>query len=548
MGSSGGGDSTQFKAQGAPPGFDYSTAMGLQQLAVGGDIQGYALSDQDFANRYPALQSAYNQYQAMLNQQVPGVAGAQAGTGQIMQGLGGNILGRLGTDTTSDINALRGQAGTVASAAQPLFNIGATQAGMGQPIYNLGQAQAGYAQLISQLGASQAGLAQPLVNLGGQISGIGGQINRMGGQMAGMAATPYAVGQQLLQEPIDPQTQQQMMRAGLTSAAGSLGAASLGQGMAGQAAAARQLGLNTLQYGQAMRGEAMQDIGQAASILGQAGQLRGLGGQTMGLGGQTMGLGGQQLTAGGQLYGLGAGQLGAGAQTMGLGSAVLGQGAQTYGLGANAAAQAGGLYGSAQNMQEQMGMNTAQMAGIYGGLQAQQANQFTQNMANAYNMFQKRPFGLGGANLAQSELGQAGAYNSFQQANYATMNGIAFNQAQMAAQQQQLGAQQSAGMMSAGVGAAGAVASASAAAAAITCWVARECLGTADSRWKAFRLWLLNFAPRFLRSIYLRHGQAFAAFVSTQPLLKKSIRVLMLGVLRTQKRRTRLLALNLLFS
>ena len=361
------------------------------------------------------------------------------------------------------------------------------------------------------------------------------------GRMAGMAATPYAMGQQLLQEPIDPVTQQQMMRAGLGSAAGALGAQSLGQGMAGQAAAARQLGLNTLQYGQAMRGEAMQDIGQAASILGQAGQLRGLGGQTIGLGGQ-------QLTAGGQLYGLGAGQLGAGAQTMGLGSNVLGQGAASYGAGANAAAQAAGLYGTAQNMQEQMAMNTAQMAGVYGGLQQQQANQFAANMGQAYNMFQKRPFGLGGTNLAQAELGQAGAYNSFQQANYATMNGIAFNQAQMAAQQNQLQAQQSAGMMSAGVGAAGAVASAASAAAAITCWVARECLGTADSRWQQFRIWLLNFAPRSFRSVYLRHGQAFAGFVSRQPILKAFIRKLMLGILQTQKRRTRLLALSLVFS
>ena len=56
----GGGGGSQFKAQGAPPGFDYNTAMGLQQLAIGGDIQSYALSDMDFANRYPALQGAYN--------------------------------------------------------------------------------------------------------------------------------------------------------------------------------------------------------------------------------------------------------------------------------------------------------------------------------------------------------------------------------------------------------------------------------------------------------------------------------------------------------
>ena len=519
MGGGGGGGSTQFKAQGAPPGFDYGTAMGLQQLAIGGDIQSYALSDMDFANRYPALQGAYNQYQAMLNQQVPDIASAQAGQGQIMQGLGGNILGRLGTQTTSDINALRAQAGTVASAAQPLFNLGATQAGMAQPVYNLGQAQAGYSDPIAQLGASQAGLAQPLIN-------IGGQINRMGGQMAGMAATPYAMGQQLLQEPIDPQAQQQMMKAGLTSAAGALGAQSLGQGMAGQAAAARQLGLNTLQYGQAMRGEAMQDIGQAASILGQAGQLRGLGGQTMGLGGQ-------QLTQGGQLYGLGAGQLGAGAQTMGLGSSILGQAGQNYQAGAGTAAQAGGLYGSAQNMQEQYGMNTAQMAAIYGGLQSQQAQQFAQNMGQAYNMFQKRPFGLGGTNLAQSELGQAGAYNSFQQANYATMNGIAYNQAQMNAQQNQLQAQQNAGMMSAGVGAATTAATTGATVAAMSCWVARTIYGTDTNKWKIFRHWLLNKAPEPLRSLYIKRGREFAAVVRKYAPLRTLLKFLMDGVIKS---------------
>jgi hypothetical protein len=466
--------------------------MGLQQMAIGGDIQSYALSDQDFANRYPALQDAYNQWQAGLNQQVPGVATGAAGQAQIMQGLGNQILGRQGTQTTADINALRAQAGAAASAAQPIFNLGATQAGLAQPITQLGQQQAG----------------------------IGTGINRMGQQLAGAANIPLGVGQQLLNEPIDPFTQQQMMKAGLGSAAGALGAASLGQGMAGQSAAARQLGLNTLQYGQAMRGEGMADIGQYASMLGAAGQMRGLGASTMGGGAQTIGLGGQQLAGAGQLYG----------------------------LGANTAATAGGLYGAAQGAQEQYGMNTAQMANIYGGLQNQQATNLMGNMQTANQLFQKRPFGLGGTNLAQTELGQTGAYNSFQQANYATMNGIAFNQAQMNAQQQQLGAQQSAGMMSAGIGAAGSVASAAGAAAALTCWVAQECLGTADSRWKQFRLWLLNYAPQPLRTAYLRHGQAFAVFVSTRPLLKGLVRTAMLSILSTQKRRTQLLTLNLLFA
>lgn len=491
----GGGGQAAFKAQGAPPSFDYGSAMGLQQLAIGGDIQSYALSDQDFANRYPDLQKAYQQYQANIGQQVGQVAQGQTGQSNIMSGLANTIAGRQKTGTTSDINAIRNAAATASTAVQPMY----------------------------ALGASQAGLAQPLIGMGQQQAGIGGQINRTGQDVTGMAATPYAVGQQLLNEPIDPQTQQQMMRAGLGSAAGSLGAASLGQGMAGQSAAARQLGLSTLQYGQARRGEAMSDIGQAASIAGQGGQLQGLGASTIGGGGQTIGLGGQQLA----------------------------QGAQTYGAGAQTAATAGGLYGQAQGAQEQMGMNTAQMAGIYGGLQNQQAMNLLGNMQNTGSLFAKRPFGLGGTNMAQSELGQAGAYNSFQQANYATMNGIAFNGAQMQAQQDQLKAQQQAGMVSAGVGAAGAVASAAASAAAISamsCWVARACLGTADSRWRQFRIWMLNYAPAGLRSLYIRHGQALASILTAQPVRKNAVRAGILRVLTAEKRCAHLFSLNVLLT
>ena len=487
MGGGGGGGSTKFTAQGAPPNFDYQSAMGLQQAAIGGDIQSYALSDQDFANRYPALQQAYQNYQANLNQQTGQVAAGQTGQSDLMSQLANTITGRNAAGTTSDIGNIQSAAATAAQATQPIYN----------------------------LGASQAGLAQPLIGMGQQQAGIGNQINRTGQQVTGMAATPYAMGQQLLNEPIDPQTQQQMMRAGLSSAAGSLGAASLGQGMAGQSAAARQLGLSTLQYGQAMRGEAMGDIGQAASIAGQGGQLQGLGGQTIAGGANTMGLGGQQLS----------------------------QGAQTYGLGAQTAATAGGLSGQAQQAQEQYGMDTAQMAQIYGGMQSQQAMNLLGGMQATGSLFQKRPFGLGGTNMAQTDLGQAGAYNSFQQANYATMNGIAFNSAQMSAQQQQLQAQQQAGMVSAGVGAAGAVASAAGAAAAVSalsCWVARECFQ--DNRWKQFRIWMLNFAPASLRSFYLRHGKTIAASL----VHKAAIRAAMLRLIGTKERD--LLILNTLLT
>jgi hypothetical protein len=546
MGGGGGGGSTQFQAQGAPPSFDYQSAAGLNQLATGGDIQAYALSDQDFANRYPALQAAYNTYQANLAQQTGQVGQGQANQSALMGGLANQIAGRMGTPTTTDIQNIQNAAATAAGATQPIYNLGSSMAGLAQPMVGMGQQQGGLAGGLVGMGQQQAGLAQPLFGMGGQQGRIGQAISGLGGQVAGMAATPYAMGQQLLQEPIDPQTQQQMMRAGLSSAAGSLGAASLGQGMAGQAAAARQLGLNTLQYGQAMRGEAMSDIGQAASIAGQGGQLQGLGAQTIGAGGQTIGLGGQQITQGGGLIGLGGQQLAQGAQTMGLGGQQLAGAGGLYNMGAQTAATAGGLSQAAQQAQEAYGMNTAQMAGIYGGLQNQQALNLQMGLGTTGQLFPKRTFGLGGTNAAQSELGQSGAYNSFQQANYATMNGIAFNQAQMAAQQQQLQQQQQAGMISAGVGAAGAVASAATVAA--VCWVARECLGTKDSRWKQFRIWMLNFAPDSLRSLYLRRGREFADYLSTHLAAKAQVRAAMLRLLETEKRCASLLSLNVLLT
>ena len=514
MGGGGGDSGSQaFKAVGTTPNFDYQTAMGLQQLAIGGDIQSYALSDADFANRYPALQDAYNTYQANLGQQVGQVQQGQDVQSQLMGGLAGQIAGRQGTQTTGDINNLRNAAATAAGAVQPMYNLGASQAGLAQPLIGMGQ--------------QQAGLANPLMGMAGQINQMGGQqgqigqgINRMGNQLAQAAQTPYQIGQQLLNEPIDPQAQQQMMRAGLGSAAGALGAASLGQGMAGQSAAARQLGLNTLQYGQQMRGEAMQDINQYSSMLGAAGQMKGLGGQTIAGGANTIGLGGQTV-------GLAGNQIAQGANTLGLAGQQMQGAANTYGAGAGVASQAGGLYGSAQNMQEQYQMDTGQLAGIYGGLQSQQAQNLLQGIGTSGQLFQKRPFGLGGANLAQSEMGQAGAYNSFQQANYATMNGIAYNGAQMQAQQNQLKQQQQASQTGAMISTGTTAAVTGATVAAMSCWVARAVYGTADNRWKHFRHWMLNIAPVAVRRCYLRYGEAVSYHARRHASLRWCLRLVM---------------------
>jgi hypothetical protein len=531
MGGGGGSSTPAFKAVGTPPGFDYQNAVGANQMAVGGDIQSYALSDADFANRYPALQDAYNSWQANLGQQVGAVGAGQAGQQQVMAGLGSQILGRQADPTTSNITSMQNDAQSAASAVNPIYAAGAQQMAAANPIFGLAGQTAGLAAPITQLGSQQAGLAQPLMQMGRQQQQIGQSITGQGQQVAGMAATPYQLGQQLLNEPIDPQTQQQMQLAGLSSAAGALGAGSLGQGMAGQAAAARQLGLNTLQYGQAMRGEAMGDISQAASIAGQGGQLQGLGAQTIGAGGTTMGLGGQQLSQAGQLYGLGGNMMQAGGSMYGQGATTLGQGAQTYGLGAQTAGTAAGISGQAQAAQEQYATDTANMANIYGNLQNQQAQNLMLNMQTSGNLFAKRPFGLGGTNMAQTELGQAGAYNSFQQANYATMNGIAYNSSQMSAQQNQLQQQQSANMtgtlVGAGSSAAVAAGTTAALASAAACWVAREVLGTDTRKWQVFRHWLMNKASRRLRALYLTYGPSVAHQVRQNQALRALLQPLM---------------------
>jgi hypothetical protein len=179
-------------------------------------------------------------------------------------------------------------------------------------------------------------------------------------------------------------------------------------------------------------------------------------------------------------------------------------------------------------------MDTSQMANTYGTLQNQQAMNLMLNMQTAGNMFQKRPFGMGGTNMAQTELGQAGAYNSFQQANYATMNGIAFNSAQLNAQNNQAAAQQQSATTGALVSAGSTAAVVGATAAGAACWVARAAFGEESPKWRIFRHWLMNKAPRIVRRTYLVYGPSFAPKVRANRLLGAVVRRLMdLAINRT---------------
>lgn len=57
-----------------------------------------------------------------------------------------------------------------------------------------------------------------------------------------------------------------------------------------------------------------------------------------------------------------------------------------------------------------------------------------------------------------------------------------------------------------------------------SCWVARAVYGEGNVRWLLFRHWLLFRAPKWFRSLYLRHGEAFARWLANKTWLKAQIR------------------------
>ena len=56
------------------------------------------------------------------------------------------------------------------------------------------------------------------------------------------------------------------------------------------------------------------------------------------------------------------------------------------------------------------------------------------------------------------------------------------------------------------------------------CWVAREVYGEKNPKWKQFRSWLLDDAPKWFLGLYLKYGERFAAFIRNKPKLKAIIR------------------------
>jgi hypothetical protein len=64
------------------------------------------------------------------------------------------------------------------------------------------------------------------------------------------------------------------------------------------------------------------------------------------------------------------------------------------------------------------------------------------------------------------------------------------------------------------------------------CWVARAAFGDADIRWMIFRAWLLEDAPAWFRSSYLRHGEAIGGWLADRPQARAVIRAAMMPAIR----------------
>mgnify|MGYP003605671427 CR=1 FL=1 len=61
----------------------------------------------------------------------------------------------------------------------------------------------------------------------------------------------------------------------------------------------------------------------------------------------------------------------------------------------------------------------------------------------------------------------------------------------------------------------------------VPCWVARAVYGEANPDWMVFRDWLLNEAPAWFRSLYLRHGEWLARRIQPHRRIKAVLRAAM---------------------
>jgi hypothetical protein len=533
------------------PDFTPTNWQDVQKVAVAGDEDSYRKSDFEYQQKYPLLFGAQQDYiqgsanaltnanntlarqNTMTNLGIDQLykrmtSGYQSPVAQDVMGAGRNLLNNSGNENAitgagssliardSNLDALTGAYGAAAGQAltrsqNPLnANLNNLQAQAGQ---RLNAAPDATYSTMKGLGAAQMnGPAYQKLQAAGLDESTGKDYQALKSKGMGLATGST---------PVDPLVQQEMARTGLLGAASSLGASNLGKGSAGQSAVARNLGLSTLKYiddqtalGEGLLGAANAQQNQGFNALnaamGQQNQgvnlvnqgQQGLNTQraealgevntSEGLNTQAQQLANSTLSNYGNLYNLGTNQQLARTQA---GAGLLGQ-AEQLGLSRN---QTGaGLLGMGQQLGEQYQQDTQNMLGGVNSLINQNAASATGNLTNASQLFAPRTYGIGGQGAAQTYLTEIMNKRTRDVAAYNT----AVQQAQFAANQgaQQAGLNTSASNSNIAAGATVAAAVAVAAA----CGIARAVYGTEDTRWKVWRNWLMNHAPRWFRRFYLR--------------------------------------------
>jgi hypothetical protein len=68
------------------------------------------------------------------------------------------------------------------------------------------------------------------------------------------------------------------------------------------------------------------------------------------------------------------------------------------------------------------------------------------------------------------------------------------------------------------------------------CWVARAAFGESDIRWQIFRAWLLDDAPAWFRSLYIRHGEPVGSWLAGRDGARRIVRSLMMPAVNRKLR------------
>jgi len=68
------------------------------------------------------------------------------------------------------------------------------------------------------------------------------------------------------------------------------------------------------------------------------------------------------------------------------------------------------------------------------------------------------------------------------------------------------------------------------------CWVARAAFGESDIRWMIFRAWLIDDAPAWFRSLYIRYGELIGDWLVDRASARRVVRALMMPTISRKLR------------